>query len=180
MKLGQRLKRIRVHKDLTLRQLAQRSGLTISFLSQMERGLVSPSVESLRKLGESLGVKVGSFFDEDEGQELALIRKGQRRRAINAKTRAAVETLASGLLNIRIEPRLLILEGGGTISEEVNGRTTEAFGFVLDGKVEIVHGKEERVVMERGDSIYLKSPRVSRIVNVGSSKAELLWVVIGG
>ena len=120
MTLGERIRRIRTQRDLTLEKVAQSTGLTTSFLSQVERDAVSPSVESLQKIARALGTKVGAFFEEDERKELTLIRKAQRPRRIDEKARSTVETLASGLLNISMEPRLVTLDVGGEIGEELS------------------------------------------------------------
>jgi len=176
MTLGERIRRIRTQRDLTLEKVAQSIGLTTSFISQVERDAVSPSVESLQKIARALGTRVGAFFEEEERKELTLIRKAQRRRMADEQGRSTVETLASGLLNIRMEPRLFTLEVGGEIPQERTARDAEAFGLVLEGRVEVTRGREERLSLERGDSVYVRNPRPCTIVNVGSEKAEVLWI----
>lgn len=176
MTLGERIRQIRSQRDLTLEKLAQSTGLTISFLSQVERDAVSPSIESLQKIAKALGTKVGAFFEEEERKELTLVRQAERPRMIEEKTRATVETLASGLLNIRMEPRLLTLEAGGEMGEEFSAHVAEAFGLMLEGTAEIVRGTEERLKLAKGDSVYLRSPRPRKIVNTGSGRSEVLWV----
>ena len=180
MTLGERIRRIRAQRELTLEKLAQSTGLTISFLSQAERNAVSPSVESLQKIARALGTRVGAFFEEEEAKELTLVRKAQRPRAVDGKTRSTIETLASGLLNIKMEPRLLTLDVGGEWSEEFSVRAAEVFGFVLEGKVDVMRGKEERLSLEKGDSVYLKSPQPYQIVNGGSQQAEIMWIAFHG
>jgi len=175
MTLGERIRRIRTQRDLTLEKLAQGTGLTISFLSQVERDAVSPSVESLQKLAKALGTRVGAFFEEDERKELTLVRRAERPRRVDEQARTTVETLASGLLNIRMEPRLLTLEAGGQIEEGVGERVAEVFGLVLGGRVEVVQGKE-RLSLAKGDSVLLRNPSHPQIVNAGSEQAEVLWV----
>jgi transcriptional regulator with XRE-family HTH domain len=176
MTLGERIRRTRTQRDLTLEKLAQSTGLTISFLSQVERNAVSPSVESLQKIARALSTRVGAFFEEEEAKELTLVRKAQRRRAVDEKTRSTIETLASGLLNIKMEPRLLTLDVGGEIGEGLSAHGAEVFGFVLEGTVEVMRGKEERLSLEKGDSVYLKSPRPYKIVNGGSQQAQIMWI----
>jgi len=175
MTLGERIRRIRTQRDLTLEKLAQGTGLTISFLSQVERDAVSPSVESLQKLAKALGTRVGAFFEEDERKELTLVRRAERPRRVDEQARTTVETLASGLLNIRMEPRLLTLEAGGQIEEGVGERVAEVFGLVLGGRVEVVQGKE-RLSLAKGDSVFSRNPSHPQIVNAGSEQAEVLWV----
>lgn len=177
MTLGERIRRLRTQRDLTLEKLAQGTGLTISFLSQVERDAVSPSVESLQKIAKALRTKVGAFFEEDERKELTLVRRAERRRSVDEATHSIIETLASGLLNISMEPRFYTLDVGGEIGEELSAHGAEAFGLVLEGKVEVVRGKKERLAMEKGDSMYVRYPQPHQILNAGSQKAELLWIV---
>ncbi len=160
---------------MTLEKLAQSTALTISFLSQVERDAVSPSVESLQKLATALRTKVGAFFEEDERKAVTLIRKAQRLRRIDEKTRSTIETLASGILDIRMEPRLFTLDVGGE-GQELGPHASEAFGLVLEGKVEVVRGKEGRLSMEKGDSVSVRNPQTWKIVNTASEKAEVLWI----
>jgi len=176
MTLGERIRRIRTQRDLTLEKVAQGTGLTTSFLSQVERDAVSPSVESLQKLARALGTKVGAFFEEEERKELVLVRKAQRPRKISEEAHHTIEQLASGWLNISMEPRLVTLDVGGETGEDVSAHAAEAFGLMLEGKVEVVRGKETTLSMEAGDSVYVRSPQPLKIVNAGSQKAELLWI----
>ena len=176
MTLGERIRRVRTLRSRTLEKLAQRTGLTSSFLSQVERDVVSPSVESLQKIARALETRVGSFFEEEENRELTLIRKAERRRQVHENTHTAIETLASGLLNVSMEPQLFTLDVGGEVSEERNGHVSEAFGLVLQGSVELMRGKVQRLSLANGDSIYLRNPRPYKIVNPGSQRAEVLWI----
>lgn len=59
---GKRLRQIRRHKDLTQEQLAEAIGVSMAFVSNMERGVNAPSFETVEKLAEVLGVEVGEFF----------------------------------------------------------------------------------------------------------------------
>lgn len=175
MTLGGGIRRLRTQKDLTLEKLAQGTGLTISFLSQVERDAVSPSIESLQKIAKAFGTKVGTFFEEDERKELALVRKAERPRRVDERSRCAVETLASGFLNVRMEPRLLTLHENGEAGEELSAGAAEVFGLVLEGRVEVVRGKG-RLSLAKGDSVLVRNPSPCRLVNAGSEQAEVLWI----
>lgn len=176
MTLGERIRRIRSQRDLTLEKLAQSTGLTVSFLSQVERNAVSPSIESLQKIAKALGTNAGAFFEEDERKELTLVRKAERPRTIDEQRHITVETLASGLLNIRMEPRLLTLKNDrGEVGEEFSAHAAKVFGLVLEGRVEVVRGKE-RLSLTKGDSVFVRNPSPCTIVNAGSEQAEVLWV----
>lgn len=141
MTLGKRIRRIRAQRELTLEKLAQSTGLTVSFLSQVERNATSPSVESLQKIARALGTKVGAFFEGEERKELTLIRKAQRPRRIDEKTHLTVETLASGLLNISMEPRLVTLEVGGRLAKSSVHARQRSSGWCLRGRLRLCEAR---------------------------------------
>ena len=74
MEIGQKIKRLRIQKGLTLEELASRSELTKGFLSQLERDLTSPSIATLNDIVEALGSSLSEFF-KDEKQEQLVFRK---------------------------------------------------------------------------------------------------------
>ena len=79
--LGASIRRARKRRGLTMQQVAEISGVSISFISQVERNLVSPSVNSLQKISRALGMQIGGFF-EDQGQAGRVIRAHERPRLI--------------------------------------------------------------------------------------------------
>ena len=176
MDLGSRLRDLRRRQKMTLEDLAKRTGLTSSFLSQIERNITSPSVKSLREIASALNTKVSCFFEEESSKDFIFIKKGKRKKVVNHELNSYYEVLASGLLDIRMEPSLLILKVGGKTEKQSNSLGSEEFGFVLKGKVEVVRGRE-KFVMEKGDSIYFKGVKSHKIINIGNNKANLLWVV---
>jgi len=176
MDLGSRLRDLRRRQKMTLEELAKRTGLTSSFLSQVERNITSPSVKSLREIASGLNTKVSCFFEEEGSNDFVFIKKDKRKKIVNDKLKSCYEILASGLLDIRMEPSLLILKVGGKMEKQSGSNDGEEFGFVLKGKVELLRGPE-KFIMEKGDSIYFKGVRSHKVVNIGNSEASLLWIV---
>ena len=176
MNLGPRLRDLRRRQKMTLEKLAKRTGLTSSFLSQVERNITFPSVKSLREIASGLNTKVSRFFEEEEHRDFMFIKKDKRKNIVNDKLKSCYQVLASGLLDIRMEPSLLILKVGGETEKQPHSDDGEEFGFVLQGKVELLRGLE-KFIMEKGDSIYFKGIKSHKIVNIGSSEAKLLWIV---
>ena len=176
MDLGSRLRDLRRRQKMTLEGLAKRTGLTSSFLSQVERNVTSPSVKSLREIASALNTKVSRFFEEESRKDFIFIKKSKRKKVVNAELKSYYEVLVSGLLDIRMEPSLLILKVGGKMEKQSDSLGGEEFGFVLKGKVELLRGRE-KFVMEKGDSIYFKGVKAHKIVNIGNNKANLLWIV---
>ncbi|MBA7537324.1 hypothetical protein ES705_29591 [subsurface metagenome] len=176
MDLGFRLRDLRRRHKMTLEELAKRTGLTSSFLSQVERNVTSPSVKSLREIASALNTKVSRLFEEERSRDFVFVKKGKKKKSVNNKLKSRNEVLASGFLDIRMEPSLLILEVGGKIEKQSDSLDGEEFGFVLKGKVELLRGPE-KFIMEKGDSIYFKGVKSHKIVNVDNSEAKLLWIV---
>ncbi len=176
MDLGSRLRDLRRRRKMTLEELAKRTGLTSSFLSQVERNITSPSVKSLRDIATALNTKVGCFFEEERGRDFIFIKKDNRKRVVNDGLKSFYEVLASDLLGIRMEPSFLVLKSGGMMEKQPGFVDGEEFAFVLKGKVELLRGTE-KFVMEKGDSIYFKGVKSYKLVNIGGKEANLLWVV---
>jgi len=104
------------------------------------------------------------------------IKKDKRKNVVNDKLKSCCQVLASGLLDIRMEPSLLILKVGGETEKQPHSDDGEEFGFVLQGKVQLLRGLE-KFIMEKGDSIYFKGVKSHKIVNISDSEAKLLWIV---
>ena len=66
MDIGARIRQLRIKNDLTLEELASRTELTKGFLSQLERNLTSPSIQTLEDIAEALGVTMAGFFSEEK------------------------------------------------------------------------------------------------------------------
>ena len=176
MDLGFRLRDLRRRQKMTLEELGKRTGLTSSFLSQIERNITSPSVKSLREIAAALNTKVSRFFEEQKSRDFVFIKKDKRKKNVNDRFKSCCEVLASGLLDIRMEPSFLILKVGGKVEKQSDSLNGEEFGFVLKGKVELLRGPE-RFIMGKGDSVYFKGIKSHKVKNIGSNEANLLWIV---
>lgn len=80
MEFGQRIKEIRIKKKFTLEELAKRTSVSASFLSQIERGIVYPSVESLKRVATALQVKLDYLFKEEKVPRKTIVKRNKRER----------------------------------------------------------------------------------------------------
>lgn len=178
MKIGYRIKDLRIRQRVTLKGLAKKTGLTASFFSQLERDLVSPSISSLEKIAQALGTKVGYFFEGDKQKELVFVKRDTGKKFFDKKRKMSCETLASGLLNIKMQPQVFTLGIGATLTDELNYPGAEKFGILFKGKIAFHCGKE-RLVFERGDSIYCaRTQRLNKATNIGATEAKLVWIIL--
>lgn len=176
--IGARLREARRAAGLTLEEAARRSELTKGFLSQVERDLASPSVGSLLRICDVLGLPVGTLFSGERQGPL-----------VRAAERAPFRLGGSGVEEHQLTPagerRLLVLSGeiapGGGSGEEPYALASEAeFVHVLDGVLEVeVDGVVHRLAA--GDSLTFDATSPHRWRNPGTvSRTKVLWVLAPG
>lgn len=177
MKIGYRIKDLRTRQRVTLKDLAKKTGLTTSFLSQLERDLTSPSVHSLEKMARALNTNVAYFFEGEKRKELIFVKRGTGQRFIGESKRIFCETLASSLLKIKMLPQLFTIGTAAGLTKELVCPEGEKFGMVLKGRVEFACD-EEKIILAEGDSIYCAyTQKLKGVKNIGRTEAKLLWVV---
>ncbi|MDP8258180.1 MAG: XRE family transcriptional regulator [Candidatus Aadella gelida] len=175
IKLGFTIRNIRTSKRTTLREVADITKLTTSFISQVERGIVSPSIDSLRKIARALNVSIGEVFEEDL-KNFTFIRKDKALKVVDKETKSSYEILVSDLLGVEMKPLIFRLQKGGKIKKEVLLEQGDTFVMLMEGEVELFC-EEERFVLNKGDSFYCKGrKRPQKIANISSEEAVLLWI----
>jgi transcriptional regulator with XRE-family HTH domain len=176
VEFGKVIRDLRMQRDLTLRDLARDSGCSISFLSQIERDLVSPSVANLKKIADALGITMASFFIDDEAQgDSLVVRRDQRVRFSSSASRVVYESLKPRGVNSVLEPLYQILEKGACSGDRSNVHLGEEFVIVLKGQVEIsLDGRT--LILGEGDSAVYNSNIPHRWRNIFDGRTELLWV----
>ncbi|PYV87743.1 MAG: MerR family transcriptional regulator [Acidobacteria bacterium] len=168
--LGTRLRQLRTRRSLSLAEVARAVGVSVGFLSAVERSQMSASVGTLRKLARFYKTKILDFFDPSESNT-RLVRP-ERRKVLEAGPGVRMELLAWG--NTVMEPHLFRIapEAGSGESYTHEG---EEFLYVLRGALKISLDDEE-YVLKRGDSFYFESATPHRWRNPGCSETWVLWV----
>jgi len=168
--IGPRLRRLRTKRAVSLAEVAEAAGISIGFLSALERSQMSASVGTLRRLARYYRTNILDFFDTTE-LNTRLVRPAKRK-VLEAGPGVRMELLAWG--NKVMEPHLFrIAPDAG--SGESYSHEGEEFLFVLRGELQIaLDGEEYR--LKRGDSFYFESATPHRWKNPGRSETWLLWV----
>lgn len=176
IRLGLKIRNIRTSKKMSLQKLANLTKLSISFISQVERGVVSLSLDSLRKIARALNVSIAEFFEE-ELKDFTFIRKNKAPKVIDKETKSSYEKLVSELLGVKMKPLIFRLSKGGGIKKEVLLEEGDTFVMVIEGSIELYYDKE-KFVLNKGDSFYCKAvgKRPQKIANISNREAILLWV----
>jgi len=175
--IGPRLKELREARNISIRTLATKSGLSANALSMIERGKTSPSVSTLYKLADGLGVSITSFFgSENEKKQVVFLKSDQRTRL--SFTRGVFEALGGEQFTGRVEPFMLTLESAATSGPHFITHTGHEFVFCLRGDLEY---QVERGIfrLSPGDSLLFAANLKHKWRNAGKNVTNALIVISG-
>lgn len=169
--IGPRLRRLRIQRSLSLDHVARAVGVSIGFLSAIEREQMSASIATLRRLARFYQINILSLFDPSEANPGRV--KPDERKILDAGPGVRMELLSWG--NTMMEPHLFrIAPSAG--SGESYAHEGEEFLYILRGSLEISLADGERLCLEEGDSFYFESSNEHRWKNPGKKEALVLWV----
>lgn len=175
--VGLRLRELREARNISMRGLATQSGLSANALSMIERGRTSPSVSTLYKLADALGVPVTEFFGpQSEKQNAILVKADERTRVPFA--RGVWEGLGGEKFSGRVEPFVLTLESGASSGQHTMVHSGHEFVFCLRGRLEYLVEKEI-YQLEAGDSLLFAAQLSHRWRNPGNTVTNALIVLSG-
>ncbi len=179
--LGGRIRALRQERALQQRQLAEKADLTPSMVSQIESGRLTPSLNTLRKLADALGVPMGALFDGQPAGSCVVTRKKDYPVVSFDGSTETWAVLGAGLFQGKI--RAVV----STLGPRSRGVTTDKviikpgqlkLFYVLEGRVAL-HYNGERHVLDAGDSALLDGGTPHGWENLGTGKARALWVILG-
>jgi transcriptional regulator with XRE-family HTH domain len=174
-KVGARVRSLRRERGLTIEQLAAATGLTKGFISQLERDRTAPSLSSIARICDALGVRLSHIFEAEEPP--ALVRRHERLPGDSSLTSQ------SYLLSSREEPRFQVIESevapGGGAGDELHSLPGEVeFVYVLEGTLEL-RVSEETHRLEAGDAITYRLSKPHTWRNASATEPlRVLWVSV--
>ena len=168
---GQRFRRLRLRRNLSLAQVARATGVSVGFLSSLERGQMRCSIGTLRRIARYYKTNIISLF-ETNGEAQHLVRPSDRK-VLETSRDVRMELLAWG--NTAMEPHLFRVKPGGG-SGDSYAHDGEEFLHVLRGEFELWLHNEGHYRLKEGDSLYFESSTPHRWKNPGRSEAWILWV----
>ena len=173
--LGARIRALRLARGETLRKLAAQAGVTESFLSQVERGVASPSIASVQRIARALGTSIAELFATDDRAGI-VVRADDRRRVVYQGLGAIDEFLTratDGRLQVIMST---IQPGGGTGDEAYTHDSDEEVVVVLEGVLDLWVGPEH-YRLETGDAVTHSSRVPHRNTNPGPGVARVLFCI---
>jgi transcriptional regulator with XRE-family HTH domain len=178
--VGQRIRDLRHEHKLSLETIADRTDLSIGFLSQIERGLSSPSLRVLATLADVLGVGIAALFGASpnaDGAPDQVVTRGLQRPELKLwRTGVSKQLLSPASPDNRLNLFLVHLEPGGSTGDELYTHDGEEAGLVLEGEM-MLTVDSETWSLKTGDSFRFASRRPHRFSNpANDAKAVVLWV----
>jgi transcriptional regulator with XRE-family HTH domain len=175
---GGKLREVRERKNITLKEVARRAGVSESLVSQIERNKVSPSIDTLLTIADVLDIDHEYLFTEyKRTKQVSIVRHGQG------------STLALGQVTLRqlskvgelsddhaIEAFVLEIGVGSEKGDLEYGHAGKEFGVILEGSGDLVYGTST-YRLDAGDSVAFSSDIPHTLKNTGDQKLKALWVI---
>ena len=173
--VGQRLRELRLERRLSIRALAERSGLNVNTFSLIENGKTSPSVSTLQQIAAALEVPITAFF-ESNAPKNSVAHITARNRPRMAFAHGTLEDLGAGMTNRAVEPFVVTLEPYASSGANPIVHTGFEFVFCLQGSM-TYQVEEQTYRLEPGDSLLFESYLPHRWHNAAPQPAQAILVL---
>lgn len=181
--IGDKVRLVRETRKLGLAQLAERADLRTEVIARIEAGDLVPSLGPLMRIAQALGVRLGTFLDDQENVGPVVVRAGEQRKVMHVSDKSHPGrsdldffALAANKAGRHMEPFLIDIYPSSAEDVKPSAHEGEEFIFVFSGGVEIKYGKES-YQLTQGDSIYYDSIVAHHVHCVGDRPAQILAVV---
>lgn len=172
--IGRRLRAARVHRRMTLRDVAAKAGISASALWQLEHDRLNPTVGTLKSVATALNITIGSLFATTPTADDLVVRAIHRKLLV--PRHGITYQLLTPDLSGKIEFFISVYEEGATSGDETFAYPAEQCGLLLEGTADIQVGAETHR-LHVGDSIRFECSLPHRIVNVGPGQMRCLWAI---
>jgi transcriptional regulator with XRE-family HTH domain len=183
--VGAKIKRLRETKNLSLEEISERSGLTVEQIQSIETDQNLPSLGPLIKIARALGVRLGTFMDDNDALGPIVTRAKDREAdssisfsngATDARKHMEYHPLAQQKAGRHMEPFVIDINPEETPNFQLSDHEGEEFIYVMQGEVEVEYGKEKYTLKE-GDSIYYDSIVKHHLHGAPGKSAKILALI---
>jgi transcriptional regulator with XRE-family HTH domain len=176
-RIGGKIRALRKRRAQTLEDLSRITGLSKGLLSQVERGISQPSLETLWKITKALETSIVHFFEEVSVNQVNIVRKENRRQIVYPGTKATFHLVGQSN-NSRLKILDISLEAEeGTELQIVRGEGEESL-VVLEGELSLEVG-EEHFLLAEGDSIFFEGHLTPKLHNNSKQTVRCLFTTLG-
>ena len=182
--IGEKIKALRESRQISVEDLMERTGLAQEQIERIESNVDIPSLAPLIKIARALGVRLGTFLDDQDGSGAVVCRKEEHtdnsisfsNNAVSARTHMQYHSLSASKADRHMEPFIIDINQTDENAYELSSHEGEEFIYVMEGVVEIAYGKKKHVI-ESGDSIYYDSIVPHHVHGFEGQAARILAVV---
>ena len=183
--VGSKIKGLRETKNLSIEEIAERSGLTVEQINSIENDVNLPSLGPLIKIARALGVRLGTFMDDNDALGPVVTRAKDREKdssisfsngATDARKHMEYHPLAQQKAGRHMEPFVIDINPEENPNFQLSAHEGEEFIYVMQGVVEIEYGKDKYLLTE-GDSIFYDSIVKHHVHGAPGKSAKILAVV---
>ncbi len=183
--VGSKIKGLRETKDISLQEMSERSGLSIEQISSIENDQYLPSLGPLIKIARALGVRLGTFLDDNDELGPVVCRAEERENndsisfsngSTDARKHMEYHSLAKQKAGRHMEPFIIDIQPSEERDFKLSAHEGEEFIYVMEGEVEIAYGKET-YNLRKGDSIFYDSIVMHHVHGAEGQSAKILAVV---
>ena len=174
MNIGNKIKNLRIQKNLTQEELGERTDLSKGYISQLERNLSSPSMETFFSILEVLGVTPKAFFDEKEQVQQVVYHEEDYTVYYEEEKGYQIKWLVPDSNENDMEPIILSLDEIGEY-KEFEPSVSDTFAYVLEGSVNVSIGSDTYTAYQ-GETIYYQALKKHQIKNNYQGTSRLLLV----
>ncbi|WP_028306619.1 helix-turn-helix domain-containing protein [Desulfitibacter alkalitolerans] len=173
--IGQKIKDLRIAKELTLKDLSEKTNLSISFLSLVERGLTSIAISSLQVVAEALGVEITYFFDPPQSSKRNVVRSYEQE-VLHVDNNLIYYSLDGDIEDKVLENLIIVLLPRQSVEDKnLLTHKGEEFVYVLEGIVTVFIDQQEHQLYP-GDSYHIKSSVPHNVANFTNKTAKILCI----
>lgn len=174
MEIGDKLKNLRIQKNLTQEELGERTDLTKGYISQLERDLSSPSMETFFSILEVLGVTPEAFFSQEASTQKVVYQQQDSTAYYDEENGYQLKWLIPESNEKEMEPILLTFEKDGEY-KSFEPSLSETFVYVLDGVIALQLGASNYLA-KKGEALYYQANETHQLKNAHGGKSRLLLV----
>lgn len=182
--VGEKIKSLRETKEISIAEMAERTGLAEEQINRIENNVDIPSLAPLIKIARALGVRLGTFLDDQDEMGAVICRKQEEtdstisfsNNAMDARTHMRYQALAKSKSDRHMEPFIVDIEATNDTDFTLSSHEGEEFIYVMDGIIEVCHGKKNHII-KAGDTIYYDSIVPHHVHGYEGQAAKILAVV---
>jgi transcriptional regulator with XRE-family HTH domain len=177
-RFGEKIREVRERKQWTIREVAEKAGVSESLISQIERNRISPAIDTLLSIIDILEIDLDFIFRDFKRDRLVhLVRTNEKKRSvIDGVIYEQLSRTFSSSEEHAIEAYILEIPPGGKSGNDEYGHIGNELGVIIQGEGECTVGKQG-IVLKKGDSISFSADAPHQLKNTGKKPLRAFWII---